>query len=72
MKRKNIPLLILQAVTLISTLIYVTYISIAKGDMNYISELKLATEIYSACLFEGVFFFVMTDMTGVFGERKEI
>ncbi|MDD4125980.1 MAG: hypothetical protein WC082_15445 [Victivallales bacterium] len=70
MKRKNIPLYILRAVTLISTLIYVTYAYIAKDDLSYISKLKLATEIYAACLLEGVFFFVMTDITGVFAEKK--
>ncbi len=72
MKKKNIPMFILRAVILISTLIYVTYITVAHGDMTFGTKLKLATEVYAACLLEGFFFFVMADMTGVFGERKEI
>ena len=51
------------------TIVYVLYILVAKGDLSFISKLKLATEIYSACLLEGLFFFVLTDITGVFSEK---
>ncbi|MGI6716237.1 MAG: hypothetical protein ACOX3X_03440 [Eubacteriales bacterium] len=71
MKRKNIPLNILRAITVISTIVYVLYILTAKGDLSFASKFKLATEVYSACLLEGVFFFVLTDITGVFSEINE-
>lgn len=71
MQKRNIPLWILRGIILISTLIYVAYITTARGDMGYALKFRYATEIYAACLFEGVFFFVMADITGVFSEKRE-
>jgi len=65
-KRENIPIYILRLIVAISTAVYVCYAALARGDMTYTAKLKAATEIYSACLLEGIFFFVMADITRVF------